>query len=244
LRYGKHLLQRVQQGRGIVGRVVFVDSLGRVCKLTWETIASRYDRWCKQGIWQTIWEHLQAQADAAGKLDWDTHYVDGTIVRAHQHAAGAHNTTAEAEALGRSQGGFSTKIHLRAEGGGKPMTFVLTVGQRNEAVVFEQVMEQNAVKRPGVGRPRLRPKRVVGDKADSSRRIRQYCHRHGIATTIPRRVNERRTGPFNRASYRQRNRIERLINRLKQFRRIATRYEKCARYSLGMLTIAAILLWL
>ena len=210
----------------------------------WETIASRYYRWCDKGIWQTIWEQVQVQADAAGALDWETHYVDGTVIRAHQHAAGAHHTTAAAEALGRSQGGFSTKIHVRAEGGGKPMTFVLTVGQRNEAVVFEQLMEQGAVKRPGVGRPRLRPTRVVGDKAYSSRRIRQYCRQHGIASTIPRRVNERRTGPFNRAIYRQRSRIEGLINRLKQFRRIATRYERCARYSLGMLTIAAILLWL
>lgn len=208
------------------------------------TITSRYYRWCKAGVWQRIFQTLQAQADAAGRLDWETHFVDGTVVRAHQHAAGAHHTTPEAEALGRSKGGFSTKIHLRAEGAGKPMSFLLTVGQRNEAVVFEQVMEQGAVKRPRRGRPRLRPKRVVGDKGYSSRRIREYCHRRGIATTIPRRENERRTGPFNRTIYRQRNRVERLINQLKQFRRIATRYEKRACYYLAMLTIAAIFLWL
>ncbi|NJM06770.1 IS5 family transposase [Candidatus Gracilibacteria bacterium] len=130
----------------------------------WETIASRYYRWCQKGLWQTMWEQVQAHADARGALDWDTHYVDSSVIRAHQHAAGAYYTISKAEALGRSQGGFSTKIHLRAEGGGKPMTFVLTVGQRNEAVVFEQLMEHGAVKRPGVGRPRLRPKRVVAIK--------------------------------------------------------------------------------
>lgn len=58
------------------------------------------------------------------------------------------------EALGRSKGGFSTKIHLRCDGNGLPVTFLLTVGERHEAVVFESLMEQGSVKRPGAGRPR------------------------------------------------------------------------------------------
>jgi len=69
------------------------------------------------------------------------------------------------EALGRSQGGFSTKVHIRAEGHGKLMTLVLTPGQRHETTAFEQLMAQGAVKRPGPGRPRLRPRRIIGDKA-------------------------------------------------------------------------------
>src|SRR5919199_1042408 len=72
------------------------------------------------------------------------------------------------EALGRSRGGFSTKVHLRAEGGGKPMTLVLTPGQAHEAPVFPRLLTQGAVRRPGPGRPRLRPDRVAGDKAYSS----------------------------------------------------------------------------
>lgn len=105
-------------------------------------------------------------------------------------------------------------------------------------------MEQGAVKRRTRGRPRLRPERIVGDKGYSSAAIRAYCRRYRIRITIPRKRNERHRGPFSRALYRQRNRVERLINRLKQFRRIATRYEKCATNYLAMLTIAAILLWL
>ena len=105
-------------------------------------------------------------------------------------------------------------------------------------------MEQGAVKRPRRGRPKLRPKRVVGDKGYSSRKIRAYLRRRGMRYTIPRKVNERRTGPFDRASYRLRNRVERLINRLKQFRRLATRYEKRAENYHGMWVLAAILLWL
>ena len=135
-------------------------------------------------------------------------------------------------------------MHIRAEGNGKPITFVLTPGERHETTAFEQLLEQGAVKRRGRGRPRLRPKRIVGDKGYSSHKIRAYLRRRGIRITIPRKTNERRTGPFNRAIYRERNRVERLINRLKQFRRLATRYEKRAAYHQAMWVIAATLLWL
>ena len=149
----------------------------------------------------------------------------------------------EGEALGRSQGGFSTKVHLRAEGGGKLITLGLTPGQRHEAPVFPQLMAQGAVK-GAKGRPRLRPHRVVGDKGYSSRAIRRYAQQHGIRITIPRKVNECRKGPFDREVYKQRNLVERLINQLKQFRRLATRYEKRAANYRAMWIIAATLLWL
>lgn len=105
-------------------------------------------------------------------------------------------------------------------------------------------MEQGAVVRAASGRPRLRPQRAVGDKGYRSKRIRQYLQRRGIRITIPRKKNERRTGRVDRSIYRERNRIERLINRLKQYRQIATRYEKRAANYLAMLTIVAIRLWL
>jgi transposase len=150
----------------------------------------------------------------------------------------------EAEALGRSQGGFSTKIHVRAEGGGKPILFILTPGQRHETQVFEPLMEQGSVKRPQGGRPRVRPGRVVGDKGYSSGKIRAYLRRRGIGGTIPRRKDEKHRGFFDRALYRLRNVVERLFNRLKQFRRVATRYEKRGENYLAVLMIAAIKLWL
>jgi transposase len=160
------------------------------------------------------------------------------VIRAHQHPAGASGSDADSEALGYSKGGFSTKIHLRCEGNGKPVTFLLTVGQRNEATMFESLMEQGEVKRPGQGRPRLRPQRVAGDKAYTGRPIRLYLRRRGIGAVIPRRSNESRQGTrFDRQAYRERNRIERTINRFKQFRRIATRYEKRAQNYLAMLRI-------
>jgi hypothetical protein len=195
-------------------------------------------------VWQHILETLQQQVDASGALDWDKHYIDSTIVRAHQHAAGAKGGDPEAEALGRSQGGSGTKVHLRAEGSGKPVTFAVITGQRHEAVAFERLMEQGAVKRSGQGQPKLRPVQVVGDKGYCSRKIWWYLRRRGIRMTIPGKASEGRKGQFDSQVYRGRNRVERLINRLKQFRRVATRYEKRTATYLAMLTIAAILLWL
>jgi len=82
----------------------------------WGTVASRFYRWRKAGIWQRLFEALQQQADAAGKMNWAMHYVDG------------------------SQGGFSTKVHLRAAGEKALMTFELSPGQRHEALGFEPLM--------------------------------------------------------------------------------------------------------
>ncbi len=124
------------------------------------------------------------------------------------------------------------------------MTFLLTPGQQHEATVFPQLLEQGAVKRCGRGRPRLRPGRIVGDKGYNSGKIRHYARAHGLQITIPRKKNEGRQGPFDRAIYRQRNLVERLVNSCKQFRRLATRYEKRSEHYRTMWVIVAILLWL
>ena len=129
-------------------------------------------------------------------------------------------------------------------GNGLPITFLVSVGQRNEAVLFEPLMEQGAVKRSGPGRARIRPRRVSGDKGFSRGKIRRYLRRRGIRHTIPRRVNEHRGGKFDKALYRQRNLVERCFNRLKQYRRVATRYEKKAENYLTMLTLASVIMWL
>jgi transposase len=105
-------------------------------------------------------------------------------------------------------------------------------------------MEQGAIKRRGRGRPRVRPERVVGDKGYSSRKVRRYLRQRGIRPVIARRDDEPAQRTFDRERYRARNRVERLINRLKQYRRVATRYEKLAANYLAMVTIAAILIWM
>ena len=124
------------------------------------------------------------------------------------------------------------------------MAFILTAGQHHETTAFERLMEQGAIRRSGRGRPKMRPYRISDDKAYGSGQIRRYLRQRGTRTTIPRKKNEHRGGFFDRDIYRTRNRIERLINRLKQYRWVATRYEKRADNYQAMLTIAAIMLWL
>jgi transposase len=111
-------------------------------------------------------------------------------------------------------------------------------------MVFPHLMAGGAVTRRGAGRPKHRPHRLVGAKAYSRRQIRQYLRRRGIRVTLPRKSNAHRTGPFDRTRYRHRNTIERLINRYKPFRRIATRDEKRAANYQAMWPIATISLWL
>lgn len=128
------------------------------------------------------------------------------------------------------------------DGNGRFITFILTPGEQHEATVAEALLTQGDIKRPGRGRPRRRPKRLAADKGYSSRRFRAFLRRRGIRVTIPRKANEHRTGPFDKSLYRLRSRVECFINRLKQFRRIATRYEKRAESYVAMLTLAAIIL--
>lgn len=218
------------------------------------TVSSRFYRWRQAGVWDRILAALQTRAQSRGGIGWDLHFVDATIVRAHQHAAGARRShdrrglspqeNAAAEALGRSQGGFSTKIHLRAEGSGRPIAITLTGGERHEQTALVEILDHGAVRRPGPGRPRWRPRRVAGDKAYAARPVRQHLRRRGIQPVIPSKKGQPRNPFFDRDADRLRNTVERLINRLKQFRRIATRYEKCAVNFLAMVIIGAILLWL
>jgi transposase len=213
----------------------------------WSTAWCRFRRWTAAGLWARILESLQRAADRDGRLDWATRYMDGTAVRAHQHAAGAVGGQ-EHEALGRSRGGFSTKVHVRAEGGGRPMALVISGGERHESLYVGALLAAGHVRRVGAGRPRARPGRLVGDRGYSYRAVRRPLARRHISAVIPRRRDQRpgdgRHGRFDCETYRGRNRVERLVNRLKQYRRVATRYEKRAAHYLAMVTLAAAVLWL
>jgi transposase len=135
-------------------------------------------------------------------------------------------------------------VHLRIDGNSNVISIILTPGQQHESTVFKDLMDRGAVKRNGKGHPKKRPRRVVGDKAYGSGEIRTFLRKRGIRSTIPRKSNEKRRGSFDREGYRKRNKIERLVGRVKEFRRIATRYEKRAANYLAMWYIGIILLWL
>ena len=150
----------------------------------------------------------------------------------------------ETEALGKSQGGFSTKVHLKAEGQGKPLTVLLTPGQQHEPTVLEPLMHQGAIRRPGRGRPRIRPCRAAGDKGYTGHRDRVALRRRGIRQTIPKLSTEPHSGPFDRATYRRRHLVENLIARCKQYRALATRYDKRAASFRAASVIVMTILWL
>lgn len=156
-------------------------------------------------------------------------------------------------ALGRSRGGLTTKIHLAADGLCRPLAFVITPGQAGDAPAFPQVMARLRVLRQ-TGRPRITPDMVLGDKAYSSRAIRSHLRRRGIRAVIPQpadqAANRKRLGSrggrpsaFDRDAYKQRNTVERCINKLKQWRCLATRYDKTATIYLAGLHLAAMFIW-
>jgi transposase len=208
----------------------------------WQTVYERFNRWSKDGTWNRLLEALHVRLDAAGKIDWDLFCIDGSSIRASRAAAGASptdGTPAEPEdhALGRSRGGYGSKIHLVCDGKGLPMAVTVTAGQRHESTQFEAVMGRIRVPRRR-GRPRCRPRRLAGDKGYSYRRIRRGLRRRGIGAVIPTRKDQRRLPRFDRTTYRRRNVVERCIGWLKESRRLATRFEKLAENFLAMVKLA------
>ena len=124
------------------------------------------------------------------------------------------------------------------------MAFVLTPGERNEKAALPELMRRGAVKRPGRGRPKLRPRTVVGDKGYTGRPVRDHLRRHGISAVIPQLKTERTPRLMDRRLYRERNVVERLVGRLKEYRRVATRYDKLAASYLAFVQLAAVRMWL
>lgn len=158
-------------------------------------------------------------------------------------------------AIGRSRGGLSTKIHHLVDGKGGPLVVLVGPGQAGDAPMFPILMSHLRVARRGPGRPRTRPDRVRGDKAYSSRAIRQHLRDRDIVSVIPepsdQQGHRKRRGSrggrpvtYDRHDYKGRNVVERGFNEDKQWRGLVTRYDKLARNYRGGAVLRAITIWL
>jgi transposase len=159
------------------------------------------------------------------------------------------------EALGRSRGGLSTKIHLTADRRCRPLVRLTTPGQHADCPQFIPLMNRLAIRRRGKGRPRTRPGAAMGDKASSSAGNRAYLRKRGIKAVIPvkedQKAHRRNRGSaggrppvFDAEQYKDRNTVERCFSKLKQFRAVATRYDKREFMYQGTIDLASIRIWL
>ena len=195
----------------------------------WNSVYVRFRRWAEQGVWDALLETL---VEMGLTDDWQ-HMIDSTTVRGHSQAAGAKRGTHK-EGFGRSRGGFTSKFHARSDGQGRPLGFVLTGGETSDYKAVDELIDL----------PVANPKLMLADKGYDSDDVRSSLLLKGILPVIPPKANRKEPIACDFRAYKDRNRVERMFNKLKQFRRIATRYDKTAVSFLGFLALAAAKLWL
>jgi transposase len=191
----------------------------------WNSIFKRFARWCQRGVWADLQAHVAAEPDLQEVL------IDSTIVRAHACAAGARGSTAEDEALGRSRGGFTTKIHALTDALGNPLKFILTGGQASDIGQADQLLEG------------IDADAVLGDKGYDADRFVQTLAARGVIAVIPPRANRNDPRPCDWHVYKERHLIECFFGKIKHYRRVFSRFEKTACHFMGFLHYVATLVW-
>lgn len=195
----------------------------------WNSIYQRYARWCDRGLWAELFAYFAQDPD----LEWLI--PDSTIIRAHPCAAGAPKRRGgqEGQALGRSKGGFSTKIHILVDGLGNPLDFVLTGGQRHDKTQATVLLKG------------FKGDYVIADKAyDADDLIDLIVEQVGAIPVIPPRSNRTELRDYDTYLYKARYLVECFINKIKWRRRLFVRYEKLDSRYLGFLYFASALIWI
>jgi transposase len=208
----------------------------------WETVYARFNRWREDGTWNKLLSRFLGRLDLQGRIDHELWCIDATIIRASRAAGGARRLSIQSRclggkratqllepedhALGRSQGGFGTKVHLLCDSQGTVLALYATAGQRHESKLLPTTLARVALPRR-LGSKHW-PAKLAGDKGYSYPWLRRWLKRHHIEDVIPTRKDQPRQEDFDKETYRQRNIVERAIGWLKECRRLGTRYEKLA----------------
>lgn len=189
------------------------------------TCYNRFVRWRRRGVWSRIMDALAASHDAAVQM------IDTSIVRVHQHAACmAHN---KKQSMGRSRGGLTSKIHAVVDTNGLPVRLALTAGEAHDnrlALKLLSRLKSGAM--------------LLADRGYDADWIRNLVRQRGTWANIPPKRNRKEALCFSPYLYRARNLVERFFNKIKQCRRVATRYDKLAANYLAFIQLASIRLWL
>ena len=192
----------------------------------WKNTHKRFSRWAARGVWSAILALLTVDADNEYAM------IDGTIVRAHQHSAGAKKVDGN-QAIGKSRGGLSTKIHVLVDALGNPLKMILTGGQVHDLAGADALL------------PEMEATVLLADKAyDADERVIEPLKAAGKTAVIPPKRNRKTQRTYDKALYQARHLIENFFCWVKQFRAIATRYDKTARNFLAAFQLIAVLCWL
>ena len=192
----------------------------------WSVVHTRFSRWAISGVSLKVFKHLAADADDEYAM------IDSSIVRAHQHSSVAVKDR-KAQAIGRSKGGLSTKINTVVDALGNPTAFVLTPGQACDLDGSDKLL------------PGIEAKTILADKAyDADERVIEPLLAAGKEIVIPSKKNRTEPRTFDKELYKARRLIENFFCKLKQFRAIATRYDKTARNFLAAIQLVSVTIWL
>src|ERR1035437_2455948 len=190
------------------------------------TAYNRFNRWSRRGIWKRIFDQL------ASKSRDSLYLIDSTIVKAHRAASGAKRGEKN-QAIGISRGGRTTKIHAIVDSKGRPLSFMVTGGQGHDRRVVEEILN-----------PPRSPLAVTADKAYDCEKVRQQIKDEGALPITPSRYTALKKAYCPKRIYRRRHKIENFYCRIKDWRRIATRYDKLARNYLAAPTLIGALYWI
>ncbi len=192
----------------------------------WRGIHRRYDRWCGLGVWSYVLSILSNDYDGEHVM------IDATIVRSHPCSSGYKKDSQDEQALGRSKGGFTTKIHAVVDALGQAVRFTLTGGQRHDITQASDLLSGFA----GVT--------VIADKGYDSEKLISQIQSQGCIPVIPPRSNRKNPRNYDKHIYKERHLIECFFNKIKHFRRVFSRFDKKASCFMGFLAYASIVIWL